>query len=51
MITPEKRSWERMENKLLCTWEKYLVTYPANTKHLYNICTMLDQRRRLGLIQ
>ena len=20
--------------------------YPANTKHLYNICTMLDQRRR-----
>ena len=20
--------------------------YPANTKHLYNICTMLDQRQR-----
>ena len=20
--------------------------HPANTKHLYNICTMLDQRRR-----
>ena len=20
--------------------------YPANTKHLYNICKMLDQRRR-----
>ena len=20
--------------------------YPANTKHLYNICTLLDQRRR-----
>ena len=23
-----------------------MVLYPANTKHLYNICTMLDQRRR-----
>ena len=22
------------------------MSYPANTKHLYNICTMLDQRRR-----
>ena len=22
------------------------LTFPANTKHLYNICTMLDQRRR-----
>ena len=22
------------------------ILYPANTKHLYNICTMLDQRRR-----
>ena len=22
------------------------VASPANTKHLYNICTMLDQRRR-----
>ena len=27
--------------------------YPANTKHLYNICTMLDQRQRrwAGVVQ
>ena len=24
----------------------YYTEYPANTKHLYNICTKLDQRRR-----
>ena len=24
----------------------YAISVPANTKHLYNICTMLDQRRR-----
>ena len=24
----------------------HVQAYPANTKHLYNICTMLDRRRR-----
>ena len=23
-----------------------VVMYPVNTKHLYNVCAMLDQRRR-----
>ena len=27
------------------TWLKYRA-YPSNPKHLYNICTMLNQRRR-----
>ena len=24
----------------------YVATIPVNTKHFYNICTMLDQRRK-----
>ena len=27
-------------------WRKYYHWYTVNTKHLYNISTMLDQRRR-----
>ena len=27
-------------------WIRQLTHYPVNTKHLYNICTMSDKRRR-----
>ena len=32
---------------------KVALKYPVNTKHFYNICTMLDQRRRrwAGVVQ
>ena len=30
----------------LCQGYCLLQAHPVNTKHLYNICTMLDQRRR-----
>ena len=26
-------------------------TSPANTKHVYSICTMLDQRRKADVVQ
>ena len=30
----------------LLTWLIYSDLYPVNRKHLYNICTMSDERRR-----
>ena len=29
-----------------CKGKSFFLTYPVSTKHLNNICTMLDQRRR-----
>ena len=36
----------RLEDTRHHTDQIKLATYPVNAKHLYNICTMLDQRRR-----
>ena len=58
MITSVVMSWHAV-NKLIPIQRCKMLSFlqqtnichvlkciPANTKHLYNICTMLDQRRR-----
>ena len=37
------RHWDKCAMQMLLT---HFTVIPANTKHLYNICTMLDRRRR-----
>ena len=37
------RHWDKFAMQMLLT---HFTVIPANTKHLYNICTMLDRRRR-----
>ena len=43
-------SYTRLNAKLGFGETPFVITiasnYPVNTQHLYNICTMLDQRRR-----
>ena len=38
--------WVKPNNSKYLLTKYKMSSYPANTNHLYNICTMLDQRRR-----
>ena len=44
--TDSGSTWIRWESRELRAGVNLTYMYPANTKHLYNSCTMLDQRQR-----
>ena len=47
MLAPHLRRWPRIKPALVQRLVfAGLSSIPVNTKHFYNICTMLDQRRR-----